>query len=53
MELKHLPGAHCTGIEATYKLRTQTGLDRKTATVSAIGSYHDLDAGIHPGKLAG
>jgi len=53
MEVRHLLGAHCTGIEATYKLRAALGLDRKTATVAAVGSTYDLADGLHPGDLAG
>jgi len=53
MGVRHLLGAHCTGIEATYKLRDGLGLDRKTATVAAVGSRYDLADGLHPGELAG
>jgi len=53
MGVRHLLGAHCTGIEATYKLRDGLGLDRKTATVAAVGSSYDLADGLHPGELAG
>lgn len=53
MDVRHLLGAHCTGIEATYKLRAALGLDRKTATVAAVGSVYDLADGIHAGDLAG
>ena len=53
MGVRHLLGAHCTGIEATYKLREGLGLDRKTATVAAVGSWYDLADGLHPGALAG
>lgn len=53
MGVRHLLAAHCTGIEATYKLRDGLGLDRKTATVAAVGSWYDLADGLHPGELAG
>ena len=53
MGVRHLLAAHCTGIEATYKLREGLGLDRKTATVAAVGSWYDLETGLHPGDLAG
>jgi 7,8-dihydropterin-6-yl-methyl-4-(beta-D-ribofuranosyl)aminobenzene 5'-phosphate synthase len=43
---------HCTGIEATYRLRESTGLDRKTAVVSATGSSFALGLGIDPRMLA-
>jgi 7,8-dihydropterin-6-yl-methyl-4-(beta-D-ribofuranosyl)aminobenzene 5'-phosphate synthase len=50
--LRNLLAGHCTGIEATYRLRQSTGLDRKTAVVSAVGSSFTLGAGIDPRKLA-
>jgi 7,8-dihydropterin-6-yl-methyl-4-(beta-D-ribofuranosyl)aminobenzene 5'-phosphate synthase len=43
---------HCTGIEATYHLRKDTGLERKTAVVSTVGSSFTLGAGIDTGLLA-
>jgi 7,8-dihydropterin-6-yl-methyl-4-(beta-D-ribofuranosyl)aminobenzene 5'-phosphate synthase len=48
----HLVGAHCTGIEATMRLRHGSGLDRKTAVVGAVGASFDLETGIDPGDLA-
>jgi 7,8-dihydropterin-6-yl-methyl-4-(beta-D-ribofuranosyl)aminobenzene 5'-phosphate synthase len=50
--LAHLLGAHCTGIEAVYRLRQLAGLDRKTAVVGAVGSSFSLDGGIDPLALA-
>ena len=50
--LTNLLGGHCTGIEAVYRLRELTGLDRKTAVVSAVGSSFSLDKGIDPLNLA-
>src|SRR5271154_1128421 len=37
--LEILLAGHCTGIEATYRLRESTGLSRKTAVVSAGSSF--------------
>jgi 7,8-dihydropterin-6-yl-methyl-4-(beta-D-ribofuranosyl)aminobenzene 5'-phosphate synthase len=45
-------GAHCTGIEATHRLRSLLGLDRKTAVVGATGATFDLSAGLDPGDIA-
>jgi 7,8-dihydropterin-6-yl-methyl-4-(beta-D-ribofuranosyl)aminobenzene 5'-phosphate synthase len=45
-------GAHCTGVEATYRLRDRMGLSRKTAVVGAVGATFDLNEGIHPGDIA-
>ncbi|MGH7548087.1 MAG: MBL fold metallo-hydrolase [Gemmatimonadales bacterium] len=51
--LSYLLGAHCTGIEATYRLRELIGLTRKTATVGAVGASFTLGKGIDPLALAG
>ena len=50
--LRNLLGAHCTGIEAVYRLRQLTGLDRKTAAVGAVGGGFTLDRGLDPGSIA-
>ena len=50
--LGHLVGAHCTGIEAVYRIRQRAGLDRKTAVVGAVGSSFVLGQGIDPRNLA-
>lgn len=48
----HLLGAHCTGIEAVYRLRELLGLTRATAVVAAVGSSFTLGTGIAPLALA-
>jgi len=50
--LRNLLGAHCTGIEAVYRLRQLTGLDRKTAAVGAVGGGFNLATGLDPGSIA-
>ena len=50
--LQNLLGAHCTGIEAVYRLREITGLNRRTCSVGAVGSTFDLDNGLKPGRIA-
>jgi 7,8-dihydropterin-6-yl-methyl-4-(beta-D-ribofuranosyl)aminobenzene 5'-phosphate synthase len=50
--LKYLLCAHCTGIEASYRLRELTGLNRQTAVVSAVGSSFTLGKGIDPLLIA-
>jgi 7,8-dihydropterin-6-yl-methyl-4-(beta-D-ribofuranosyl)aminobenzene 5'-phosphate synthase len=50
--LQNLLGAHCTGIEAVYRIRDLTGLDRKTAVVGAVGAGFKLGTGIQPGSIA-
>jgi len=52
MGVKYLLAGHCTGIEATFRLRAVIGLDRHTAPVSSVGSSFTLGKGIDPGELA-
>lgn len=51
-KVANLLGAHCTGIEAVYRLRQRAGLTRKSAVVGTVGSSFTLDKGIAPGALA-
>jgi len=50
--LRHLLGAHCTGIEAVYRLRSLLGLTRQTAVVGAVGASFTLGKGINALALA-
>lgn len=50
--VRYLHGAHCTGLEAVYRLRSLLGLSRDAATVAAVGSWFDLTQGIDPTPLA-
>lgn len=50
--VEYLLGAHCTGIEAVYRLRELIGLDRRTAVVGAVGSSYSTATGIDPRRLA-
>jgi 7,8-dihydropterin-6-yl-methyl-4-(beta-D-ribofuranosyl)aminobenzene 5'-phosphate synthase len=50
--VQHLLGAHCTGIEAVYRLRALAGLGRMTAVVGAVGSSFTLSKGIDALVLA-
>jgi 7,8-dihydropterin-6-yl-methyl-4-(beta-D-ribofuranosyl)aminobenzene 5'-phosphate synthase len=50
--LQNFMGAHCTGIEAVYRIRQLTGLDRGTAVVGAVGAGFQLGAGIKAGSIA-
>jgi 7,8-dihydropterin-6-yl-methyl-4-(beta-D-ribofuranosyl)aminobenzene 5'-phosphate synthase len=52
MHLDYFVGAHCTGIEATYRLRSLLGLDRRTAVVGAVGATFELATGLEPGDIA-
>ena len=50
--LRNFLGAHCTGIEAVYRIRQQAGLSRQTCVVGSVGSSFDLDKGIDALPLA-
>jgi 7,8-dihydropterin-6-yl-methyl-4-(beta-D-ribofuranosyl)aminobenzene 5'-phosphate synthase len=50
--VRNLLGAHCTGIEAVFRLRQLIGLARQTAVVSAVGSSFTLGTGIASPVLA-
>jgi 7,8-dihydropterin-6-yl-methyl-4-(beta-D-ribofuranosyl)aminobenzene 5'-phosphate synthase len=50
--MTHVVGAHCTGIEAVYRLRQSAGLDRKSCVVGAVGASYELGKGIEAGRLA-
>jgi 7,8-dihydropterin-6-yl-methyl-4-(beta-D-ribofuranosyl)aminobenzene 5'-phosphate synthase len=50
--VRYLLAGHCTGIEATWRLRTALGLTRTTAPVSSVGSSFSLGKGISPGNIA-
>jgi 7,8-dihydropterin-6-yl-methyl-4-(beta-D-ribofuranosyl)aminobenzene 5'-phosphate synthase len=52
LRIENLLAGHCTGIEATYRLRESAALTRKTAVVSAAGSSFTLGRGIDPRRLA-
>ena len=50
--LRNFLGAHCTGVEAVYRIRRQVGLNRQNCVVGAVGSSFDLDKEIDPLLLA-
>jgi 7,8-dihydropterin-6-yl-methyl-4-(beta-D-ribofuranosyl)aminobenzene 5'-phosphate synthase len=50
--LQQLLGAHCTGLEAVYRIRQDAGLDRKHCLVGAVGATFKLGAGINPLRVA-
>jgi 7,8-dihydropterin-6-yl-methyl-4-(beta-D-ribofuranosyl)aminobenzene 5'-phosphate synthase len=50
--VRHLMGAHCTGIEAVYRLRQLVGLTRETAIVGAVGATYTHGKGFDPTVLA-
>jgi 7,8-dihydropterin-6-yl-methyl-4-(beta-D-ribofuranosyl)aminobenzene 5'-phosphate synthase len=50
--LQQLVGAHCTGIEAVYRIRELAGLTRQTCMVGAVGTTYSLARGIEAGRIA-
>lgn len=50
--VKYLLAGHCTGIEATWRLRSALGLTRKTAPISSVGSSFTLGQGVYSGNIA-
>jgi len=50
--LQQLVGAHCTGIEAVFRIRDLAGLTRQTCVVGAVGASYSLTKGIHPMRVA-
>ena len=50
--LQNFMGAHCTGIEATYRLRQLAGLNRQTCSVGAVGGVFELGKKMDPGQIA-
>jgi 7,8-dihydropterin-6-yl-methyl-4-(beta-D-ribofuranosyl)aminobenzene 5'-phosphate synthase len=51
-KVANLLGAHCTGIEAVFRIRQRAGLTRQTAVVGTVGSTFVLGEGIRTGILA-
>ncbi len=51
-EVQQVIGAHCTGIEAVYRIRDLVGLKRQTCIVGAVGTTYSLSRGIEPGRIA-
>lgn len=51
--VQQLMGAHCTGIEAVYRIRALAGLNRQSCVVGAVGASYSLAKGIVPGAIAG
>ena len=50
--VKYLLGAHCTGIDAVYQIRKHNKMKRENCSVSAVGSYYDLNEGMYSGLIS-
>jgi len=51
-QVQQMVGAHCTGIEAVYRIRDLAGLNRQTCMVGAVGTTYSLARGIEAGRIA-
>jgi 7,8-dihydropterin-6-yl-methyl-4-(beta-D-ribofuranosyl)aminobenzene 5'-phosphate synthase len=49
--VRYLLAGHCTGIEATMRLRALAGLTRTTAAYGAVASNFTLGKGINAGLI--
>jgi len=52
LEVRLLLAGHCTGLEATYRLRERGGFTRAEAVVAAVGAFYDSATGLDPLYLA-
>ena len=50
--VQHFLGAHCTGVEAVYRIRQLNRMPRERCAVGAVGATFDLQSGISPGLIA-
>jgi 7,8-dihydropterin-6-yl-methyl-4-(beta-D-ribofuranosyl)aminobenzene 5'-phosphate synthase len=50
--VQELVGAHCTGLEAVYRIRALAELTRQTCVVGAVGAAYSLEKGIVPLRVA-
>ena len=50
--VQHFLGAHCTGVEAVYRIRQLNRMARERCVVGAVGATFDLKTGIAPGMIA-
>lgn len=50
--VQQLVGAHCTGVEAVYRIRELAGLTRQTCMVGSVGASYSLANGINAGRIA-
>ena len=50
--VRELVGAHCTGLEAVYRIRQLAALTRQACMVGAVGASYSLEKGISPRRVA-
>jgi 7,8-dihydropterin-6-yl-methyl-4-(beta-D-ribofuranosyl)aminobenzene 5'-phosphate synthase len=50
--LQTLIGAHCTGIDAVFYLKSKLELKKHHAVVGSVGTIYELGNGITPGNLS-
>ena len=47
-----LMGAHCTGVEALYRIRALAGLTRANSSTGAVGARYSIEKGLEAGTIA-
>jgi 7,8-dihydropterin-6-yl-methyl-4-(beta-D-ribofuranosyl)aminobenzene 5'-phosphate synthase len=50
--VQHFLGAHCTGVDAVYRIRQLNRMPRERCVVGSVGSTFDLRRGISPGMIS-
>jgi 7,8-dihydropterin-6-yl-methyl-4-(beta-D-ribofuranosyl)aminobenzene 5'-phosphate synthase len=50
--VQYFLGAHCTGVEAVYRIRQLNRMARERCVVGAVGATFELQGGISPGLIA-
>jgi 7,8-dihydropterin-6-yl-methyl-4-(beta-D-ribofuranosyl)aminobenzene 5'-phosphate synthase len=50
--VQHFLGAHCTGVEAVYRIRRLNRMLRERCVVGSVGATFELEHGISPGMIA-
>jgi 7,8-dihydropterin-6-yl-methyl-4-(beta-D-ribofuranosyl)aminobenzene 5'-phosphate synthase len=50
--VQYFLGAHCTGLEAVYRIRQLNRMPRERCVAGAVGATFDLNDGISPGMIA-
>jgi 7,8-dihydropterin-6-yl-methyl-4-(beta-D-ribofuranosyl)aminobenzene 5'-phosphate synthase len=52
LAVENFLGAHCTGMEAVYRIRQLTGLSRRNCAPGAVGGGFHIGEGLIPGAIA-
>ena len=50
--VEYFVGAHCTGIDAVYKIQKLNRMSREECAVGSVSGYFDLENGMFPGRIS-